>query len=72
MSMVYTGTSGRSHGQASPGVRLATLSDEALLWELGLLHAARSAGNETDTDAEQIVELEGEYLRRHPLPEQVR
>jgi hypothetical protein len=59
----------RIPGQAKASVRLATLSDESLLWELGLLHATRSTGETTDSDEERIVELEMEYLRRHPVGE---
>lgn len=57
----------RIPGQAKASVRLATLSDESLLWELGMLHATRSTGETTDADEERIVELEMEYLRRHPV-----
>ena len=62
-------TERRIHRQASAGVRFATLSDEALLWELGVLHAGRAQGLTTDDTEERIVELEGEYLRRHPITE---
>ena len=58
--------------QASAAVRLATLSDEDLLWELGMLHATRSTlpadtlPAHSDIEA-RIVEIEGEYVRRNPV-----
>lgn len=73
MSMSFTGNRSRIPGQAKASVRLATLSDESLLWELGMLHATRTAEANTDADADadeaRIVELETEYLRRHPVSE---
>lgn len=71
MNIAFVTAPGRIPAQASAGVRLATLSDEALLWELGLLHASRAAGMETSDEAERIVDLEREYVRRHPLRESV-
>jgi hypothetical protein len=65
MSMTIRGN--RIPRQASPSVRLATLSDESLLWELGMLHAVRSTGGNTDADEARIIDLESEYLRRHPI-----
>lgn len=67
MSISYTELHNRIPGQAKASVRLATLSDEALLWELGMLHAARTTEVNTDSDEARIVELEAEYVRRHPI-----
>jgi hypothetical protein len=66
---IYT-PENRVRGQASAGVRLATLSDEALLWELGILHAERAQGFADDDTEIRIVELEQEYVRRNPVTDE--